>query len=73
MMHVSRIHVFMMQGFMMIEPDTYMCMMNMCVACIYDPRSLTLLHVCMMHISMILDPDACVYDAGMNDTYIHDL
>ena len=27
----------------------------MYVACIYDPRSLTLMHVCMMHISMILD------------------
>ena len=44
----------------------------MYVACIYDPRSLTLMHVCMMHIPMILDPDACVYDAGMKDAYIHD-
>ena len=26
----------------------------------------------MMHISMILDRDACVYDAGMNDACIHD-
>ena len=25
------------------------------------------------YIYMILDPDACVYDAGMNDAYIHDL
>ena len=45
---------------------------RMYVACIYDPRSLTLMHVCMMHIPMVLDPDACVYDAGMNDAYIHD-
>ena len=44
----------------------------MYVACIYDPRSLTLMHVCMMHIPMILDPDACVYDACMKDAYIHD-
>ena len=30
---------------------------------IYDPRSLILMHVCMMHISMILDldPEACMY------------
>ena len=34
------------------------------VWCIYNvPRSLTLMHVCMMHISMILDldPEACMY------------
>ena len=46
---------------------------RMYVACIYDPRSFTLMHVCMMHVPVILDPDACVYDAGMNDAYIHDL
>ena len=40
--------------------------------CIY-PWSLTLMHVYMMHITMNLDPDACVYGAGMNDAYIHDL
>ena len=43
-------------------------MHNMYVACIYDPRSLTLVQICMMHISVILDPnkylyDACIYDA----------
>ena len=29
----------------------------------HDPRSLTMMHVCMMHISMILDldPEACMY------------
>ena len=63
----------------------------MYVAYIYDPRSLTLMLVCMMHISMIPDPnehlhdacihdaniymildtDACVYDVGMSDAYIH--
>ena len=37
------------------------------VGCIYDPRSLTLMHVCMMHVSMILDPDSCVYDTYIND------
>ena len=25
----------------------------------------------MMHISMILDPDACVYDASVNDAQLH--
>ena len=46
------------------------CMMQMYVACKYDPRPLTLMHVSMVHIPMILGPDACVYDAGMNDAYI---
>ena len=56
MMHLS----------MILDPDT--CMYN---AYIYVPRSLTLMHVCMMHISMILalDPEAymyvwCIYDAA---------
>ena len=36
------------------------------------------MNICMMHVStmqiyMILDPDACVYDADMNDAYIHDI
>ena len=30
------------------------------------------MHACMMHIYMTLDPDACMYDAGMKDAYIHD-
>ena len=30
------------------------------------------MHVWMMHIPMILDPDVCVYEAGMYDAYIHD-
>ena len=35
------------------------------------------MNICMMLVStmqiyMILDPDACVYDADMNDVYIHD-
>ena len=36
-------------------------------AFIYVPRSLTMMHVCMMHISMILDlilKHACIYDAA---------
>ena len=46
--------------------DPYTCMYD---AHIYDPPSLTLMHVCMMHISMILDldSDACVYDAHIYD------
>ena len=28
------------------------------------------MHVSMMHIHMTLDPDACMYDAVMNDAYI---
>ena len=54
MMHLS----------MILDPD----------ACIYDafiyvPRSLTMMHVCMMHISMILDldPETCVYGACVYD------
>ena len=43
---------------MIIGPDT--CMYD---AFINVPRSLTLMHMCMMHISMILDldPEACMY------------
>ena len=43
---------------MILDPDT--CMYD---AFIYVPRSLTMMHVCMMHISMILDLDseACMY------------
>ena len=49
---------------MILDPDT--CMYD---AFIYVPRSLTMMHVCMMHISMILDldPEACVYGACVYD------
>ena len=57
---------------MTINDDACVYDAPMYVACIYDPRSLTLMHVCMMHIPMTLDPGACLYDAGMNDAYIHD-
>ena len=30
----------------------------------------SMMHVIMMHIYMTLDPDACMYDAGMNHAYI---
>ena len=30
------------------------------------------MYVCMMHISLILDPDTCVYDEHMNDACIYD-
>ena len=56
-----------------LDPDASVHDTRMYVACIYDPRSLTLIHVCMMHIPMILDPDSCVNGAGMNDAYMHDL
>ena len=41
----------------------------MCDAYIYVPQSLTMMHVCMMHISMVLDldPEACVYGACVYD------
>ena len=40
---------------MILDPDT--CMYD---AFIYVPRSLILMHVCMMHISMILDLYLCI-------------
>ena len=49
----------------------YVCMMH--ISMIHDPdydgyindsRPLTLVHVSLMLISMILDPDACISDAG---------
>ena len=43
-MHVSMMHVS-----MILDPDTYMY-----DAYIYVPRSLTLMHVCMMYIFLIL-------------------
>ena len=54
------------------ESDPYACIHD---AYIYDPRSWCL-HVWCIYIYMTLDPDACIYDAGMNDAYninyIHD-
>ena len=32
-----------------------------------------MMHVSLVHIYMILDPDVCVYDACMYDAYIYDL
>ena len=66
------IHVFMMHMSTILDPDACVHDARMYVACIYDPRSLTLMHVCMMHISMILDPDACVYDARLCVAFIYD-
>ena len=57
MMHIS----------MILDSDACVYDARMYVACIYDPRSLTLMNVCMMHIFMILDPDACLYDACVYD------
>ena len=72
-MHVCVVHVSMMRYFLgtngrtdeqgdsrsrMLDPDT--CMYD---AYIYVPRSLILIHACMMHKAMILalDPEACMY------------
>ena len=73
-MFLILIHVTMMHIPILI-PDT--CMYD---AFINFPRSSTLMHVCMMHTSIILDPDtfvydACIYDAANlsfdPDTYIY--
>ena len=39
---------------------------------IYTQVNVCLMHVSKMQIYMILDPDACVYDADINDAYVHD-
>ena len=44
------------------DPDTYIH--DVYDAHIYDPRSLILIHACMMHLSMFC---ACVYDAHIYD------
>ena len=64
--------VFMMHMSTILDPDAGVHDARMYVACVYDPRSLTLMHVWMMHIPMILDPDVFVYEAGMYDAYNHD-
>ena len=60
-------HVFMMHMSRILDPDACVHDARMYVACIYDPRSLTLILVRMMHIhiyiSKNLDPDPCMYDA----------
>ena len=55
-----------MHVFMILDPDT-------CMNDAYAPRSLFLMHMCKMYISMILalDPQACMY-ACMYDPYIYD-
>ena len=52
-MHVSMIHVFMMHMSTILDPDACEHDAPMYVACIYDPRSLTLTHVSMMPISVM--------------------
>ena len=66
MMHVSMIYLWCGWNFVTNRrtDKAILCMVYVC--CMY-PRSLTLMHVWMMHVSMILDPDSCVYD-----TYIYD-
>ena len=49
----------------------YVCIMHIYVCCMY-PRSLTLMHICMMYIFMILDPNVCIHDVCIHDAYIYD-
>ena len=56
-------HVFMMHMSLILDPDAYVHDARMCVACIYDPQSLTLnqADACMYDI-YIYDPESrCVY------------
>ena len=59
MMHVFMMHEPMMPISMILDHDT--CVYD-ARACIYNSPSLTLIHVCMVHISTILDPDPYMYD-----------
>ena len=58
------------------------CMMSthVCTMCTYDVLMvcmvhismilvLILVHACMMHVSKVIDPDTCVYHAGMYDEF----
>ena len=86
MVHVTMIHVCMVQVGMMDLGMMHLHHFKFCSErtntqadsrgwiylwfLILDPDAY--MHVSTMHIYMILDPDACVYDAGRNDAYIHD-
>ena len=83
MMHVSMMHVSMMQ-MSMIHVSMMWCMHPWCIYpwCMYQWYD-AFIHN-MMHVSMILDPDTCMYDdayiypdtldydAHMNDAFIRD-
>ena len=56
--------------------DVHMCVRcahMMCVWCVWYTYlwswSLILVHACMMHVSKVIDPDTCVYHAGMYDEF----
>ena len=51
---------------MILDPDT--CMYD---AYIFDLLPLALMHVCMMHTSIILDPDTCEDNACLYDAFIN--
>ena len=51
---VSMMDVLMMPMSTNLDPDACVHDARLCVACIYDPRSLNLMHVCMMPSSMVL-------------------
>ena len=55
MMHISMMHVFIMHISMILDPDACVYDVHMPVAFIYDPQSLTLIHLCMIYI-YIYDP-----------------
>ena len=49
------------------------CAHMMCLWCVWYTYlwswSLILVHACMMHVSKVIDPDTCVYHAGMYDEF----
>ena len=56
--------------------DVHMCVRcahMMCVWCVWYTYlwswSLILVHACMMHVTKVIDPDTCVYHAGMYDEF----
>ena len=60
-MYACAMHIY------VLDPDTRGHDAHMYDACIFGLRSLTLIHVCVMHTFIIIDPDTCVYDACIYD------
>ena len=61
------VHVCMMRQILLMHVYAMHTSVILCDAYIYVPQSSTMMHMCMMHISMILDldPETCVYVACM--------
>ena len=56
--------------------DVHTCVYDVHIWCAYSvwytylwSWSLILVHACMMHVSKVIDPDTCVYHAGMYDEF----